>query len=129
MNNIYIDNDYWNKNSDYHESDAEYKALNTLSLLSKINLKKNSKILDLGCGSGKYLYVLSNYIDGNFYGVDISSNSIDRANKLFKKDNLKFEKKNLDELKNEKFDLIILNDVFEHVEDYIKFLKESIKLM
>tara|TARA_A100001011_G_scaffold397455_2_gene498503 strand:+ start:1752 stop:2036 length:285 start_codon:yes stop_codon:yes gene_type:complete len=67
MNNIYINNNYWHKNSEYHESDAEYKALNSLSLLSKINLTKNSKILDLGCGSGKYLYVLSNYIDGNLY--------------------------------------------------------------
>lgn len=124
MNNIYIDNKYWHENSDYHERDAKYKAINSLSLLSKINLTKNSKILDLGCGSGKYLYVLSNYMDGNFYGVDISSKSIERANKLFKKENLKFENKNLDQLKNAKFDLIILNDVFEHVEDYIKFLKE-----
>ena len=124
MVNLYSNNQYWKNNSDYHESDANFKAENSLKLISKININKNSNILDFGCGSGKYLHIISNYLECNFVGIDISEEAILRANKLYKKENINFLVKDIDELSNEKFDLIILNDVIEHIEDYITFIKK-----
>lgn len=124
MENLYTNNQYWKNNSDYHEGDAIFKAENSLKLISKININKNSNILDFGCGSGKYLHIISNFLECNCVGIDISEEAISRANKLYKKENVNFLVKSIDELSNEKFDLIILNDVIEHIEDYITFIKK-----
>ena len=42
---------------------------------------KNSKILDIGCGCGHFLYYLKREGYVNFYGIDISSQQIDYCKK------------------------------------------------
>jgi len=51
--------------------------------IDKIKLSKNSKILDFGCGTGNYLFLLKNSGYINLYGIDNSSNMLSYAkNKL-----------------------------------------------
>lgn len=76
---------------------------------------KNAKILDLGCGVGQFLYFLEKQGFKNYYGIDVSAQQIDFCkekitDKVQAIDGLEF-------LKNKKdiFDLIVLNDVLEHI--------------
>ncbi|NQS89514.1 class I SAM-dependent methyltransferase, partial [Patescibacteria group bacterium] len=38
---------------------------------------KNSRILDIGCGCGHFLYYLQKNGYTNFYGIDVSSQQVD----------------------------------------------------
>ena len=58
-------------------------------LLKKIGLKAGSSVLDVGCGTGNHLVKMAErYPHGNYYGIDISKNSIEEAKSKAIKENL-----------------------------------------
>lgn len=77
---------------------------------------KNCRILDLGCGLGQFLFWLESKGYHNYLGVDISRQMLDLCQKNITG---KVEKINsIAEFladKNESYDLIVLNDVIEHL--------------
>lgn len=81
-------------------------------------------ILDVGCGSGEYTKILSNL--GNTIASDISFIQCERLKKLgfkcIQADALHLP------LKSNSFDLILANQVVEHIEDPISFAKELIRV-
>lgn len=85
-------------------------------IIKKIDISKDSKILDLGCGVGFFLYSLKNNKYSNLKGIEFSSELVEIA----VENGLDFIKQGdiIDELNNsvEKYDLIILKDVIEHFE-------------
>ncbi len=91
------------------------------SIISKLiqsGLKKNSKVIEIGCGIGTLTGLILKYISKGFLvGVDISDKSIKIANErlgnstrmeLIVSDMKNFEHK-------EKFDFVVLPDVLEHI--------------
>lgn len=82
-----------------------------------------SRIVDVGCGSGSVLYRLRNAGYKNIFGIDpfIEEN-------IKYKNGLKIYKNNLFELDG-KFDLIMMNHVFEHMEDQEKVLVQIYNLL
>jgi len=92
-------------------------------LLKKIN--SNDKILDVGCGKGRVIESLIP-ITNNITGVDFDESAIIIAEKIIKEDIVlicddifNYLNKNI----NEKFDVIILSHVLEHIDDPSSFLK------
>lgn len=75
----------------------------------------NSKILDLACGHGLLIYCLKNSGYKNVTGIDISEEQIELAHELGIHE-AKCEEIDTFLLKNEKFDVIFLMDVLEHLE-------------
>lgn len=67
--------------------------------------------------------MLAGHFDCRGLGVDVSPQAIARANSLHKTDKIIFE---CDKIQNidEEFDLAIMFYVFEHVDDYIGFLRD-----
>ena len=79
---------------------------------------KNADILDLGCGMGHFLYFLKKEGYRNYIGIDLSQECVEYClkNKLGNKRNILFinAQKYLQKTKK-KFDLIVMNDVIEHI--------------
>lgn len=88
---------------------------------SKINI--NSKVLDVGCGIGHTLYAMSTSGMKNLLGIDPY---LDEDVKY--ENGLKILKKSIEYI-NGKFDLIMLNHVFEHIEDQRKILNNINSLL
>lgn len=88
-------------------------------LSSKNIMTKNSSILDVGCGDGKFLRILQKGGFKNLTGIDLF---IDEEN--MKKNNIQIIKSSLEDFKpNHKYDVIISNHSFEHMDNQIKNLK------
>lgn len=116
---MYNDGRYFSKNPGWHENNAAWKASQVLSLLSERNFHPTS-IVDIGCGTGGVLEVIAGALNGTrLVGYDLSAQAI-----------AMIERSDRVELKvgtphdvHEHYDLLLSLDVFEHVEDYLGFLR------
>ena len=125
--NIYNDNQYLSNNTNWHQEDSPYKVSLVRKIIKRNNLSFKT-CSDVGCGAGLVTELLSKeYRTSRFVGFDFSEDA-----KLFwkersKLENLKFTNKNI--LKaNDRFDLVVCLDVFEHIENYFGFLNDLKKL-
>ena len=95
---------------------------------------KNIRILDIGCGLGQFLYWLKENGYNNFLGVDVSQQMVDFCQK-----NISDKVEKISSIieflrdKNEQFDIIVMNDVIEHLEkgeivDDLESIKAALKV-
>lgn len=96
-----------------------------------IELTPQTKVLEIGCGEGGNLVPFSE-IGCDVTGIDLSEEKINNANIFFSENKLrgKFLSSNFFSVQpptneEEKYDLLIANDMFEHIEqpDKIPFLR------
>ena len=123
MPNIYNTGEYLEKHPNWHVEDSPFKAKNVIKMINKIE-DKVSSICEVGCGAGEILNQLHNVLPQHVIlsGFDISPDAISICQKK-EKDRLHFFQSDLlGEAVH--FDLVLALDVFEHVEDYIGFLKK-----
>jgi trans-aconitate 2-methyltransferase len=81
-------------------------------------LKKDSSILEIGCGIGQVTRLIHDFVQsGNIVATDISNEGIAIAQQhIGKSERLKFVVTDMSEFSlNEKFDFILLPDVLEHI--------------
>jgi 2-polyprenyl-3-methyl-5-hydroxy-6-metoxy-1,4-benzoquinol methylase len=85
--------------------------------LKKAGLRKDSKVLEIGCGLGMLTHFISRSIpSGRITGVDISPESIEYARKKYGSRNISFYVNDMTDFKlEEKFDFIVFPDVLEHI--------------
>jgi 2-polyprenyl-3-methyl-5-hydroxy-6-metoxy-1,4-benzoquinol methylase len=79
---------------------------------------KTCNILEIGCGYGRYTGLIYNELGyKNIYGIDISEEQIEYAKNVFKLENVA-QADAIDFLanQNQKYDVILLMDVMEHLE-------------
>jgi SAM-dependent methyltransferase len=114
--------EYLKNNPTWHVEDSPWKAQQIIKML-KINPINLKMIAEVGCGAGEILNQLYRKLPEsiNFVGYDISFDAIELA-KTREKERLKFKHENFTET-TKKYDLLIMADVFEHVDDYLGFLK------
>jgi SAM-dependent methyltransferase len=97
----------------------------------KNHIIPNSKIIDIGCGTGRFSFSFNNEYK-SILGIDLSKRNIDRANLLLSrkpKVNISFQHKSVNEIISggkDHFDYAVLTYVIHEVneEDRIKLLKE-----
>jgi SAM-dependent methyltransferase len=99
-----------------------------IGLISRLNLNKNSHILEVGCASGLLLDLLKQKGYDNCYGIDISSDAIDSCNRRGV-DNVKVMDATQIKFKDYSFDLIIASDILEHIKNDDSALKEWHRLL
>lgn len=124
MTTIYEDGTYFKDNPSWHQEDASWKAEQILKIINSNGLTPET-ICEIGCGTGEVLFQLSRHLgdDKKFFGFDISPQAIalsaDKARR-----NLIFEQRDIMQDSNLHYDLSLIIDVFEHVEDYFGFLRK-----
>ena len=104
--------------------DSLTKAKNILKILKRNKLAPRS-IGEIGCGAGKTLRQLQMKMDKEciFTGYEISPQAYQLCQKRINS-KLKFKLKDILKEKGSSFDLILVLDVIEHLEDYFTFLRK-----
>jgi SAM-dependent methyltransferase len=122
MQEIYQNGTYLENNPTWHEENSEWKAVKIIQLLNR-NRLTSLTICEVGCGSGEILNQLSNRLDKRiqFFGYEISEQAFQICQKKTKP-GLAFYHQDLLLAKNVFFDVVMVIDVLEHVEDYLGFL-------
>jgi 2-polyprenyl-3-methyl-5-hydroxy-6-metoxy-1,4-benzoquinol methylase len=99
-------------------------------ILKKIDKEKkltNLKILDFGCGSGFTLNRISQLFPNNeLFGFDYNNKYLKKIQRI--KNFKRLFLNNIENI-NKKFDIIILNHVFEHLINPILYLKKISKIL
>ena len=118
---IYSNAEYLANNPTWHAEDSPWKAQNIYDILLHNNLKP-SRIAEIGCGAGEILVQLKARLpESSFVGYEMSGQAFELARSR-ESEGVHFINANmLDE--NVHYDTLLCIDVFEHVDDYIGFIK------
>lgn len=140
--NININKNYYRKyySKNYYAEETGNSFLKTISnlilrlsiarqlkLINKFKPKGN-KILEIGCAKGKNLNMLPDIYEK--YGVEVNQNAVRYIKKHYP--DIKIYNRKIDDLRFKctvKFDVIIMWQVFEHIDDPHSFFKSVIKLL
>lgn len=87
------------------------------------NVSQNDRVLDIGCGSGSLAKDVAASAK-SVLGIDIEEKNIEKAKRKASAPNLEYRVADATkDLSNEKFDIIIMSNVLEHIDDRVNFLK------
>jgi SAM-dependent methyltransferase len=121
---VYRDGSYLKYNPSWHIEESPFKVRQIRRMISQRGLTPKS-ICDVGCGAGLVLSELQPHLSSDCicWGYDVSPDALafcaNRGNK-----NLRFR---LNDIRKDEsdtfFDLLLMLDVFEHVEDYIGLVR------
>ncbi len=121
--NIYLSGQYLRNNPDYHVADSQWKARHILNMLERQNLRVSS-VCEVGCGAGEILHQLQLALppETRFCGYEISPQAFE-ISRSRQNERLTYHCGDFLAQETEVFDLLLCMDVFEHVEDYLGFLR------
>lgn len=120
------ESEYLQKNPNWHIEDSPFKAKQVQKMMQRNNLKPKT-VVEIGCGAGEILNQLHQNLDDQtiqFEGFDVAPDAIQLCQSRVKP-RLQFFEENLLERTDLYYDLLLMMDVFEHVEDYYNFIRES----
>ncbi len=124
LNNLYKES-LLTYNDEIESLTASYIG-NLASVLK--TLPKSASILEIGCGNGFILKAIYDLGYKNVFGVEPSTDAVNKANSKIKK-NIKVSILKTDLFDNKKFDFIFFFQTFDHIPDPNKFLKLCYKLL
>ncbi len=119
---IYKDGEYLRTHPGWHIEESPFKVKYILQLLQR-NALSPKRIAEVGCGAGEVLRRLQLEMPPlcEFCGYEISPQAFElcapRANAGLRFELADFTKENV------RFDLLLVLDVVEHIEDYFSFLR------
>lgn len=121
---MYTSGDYLNKNPSWHVEDSPRKARHIIRIMRRNSIVPKT-ICEVGCGAGEILRQLQNNMDKGcvFWGYEISPHAFEFCKKRAN-EKLHFEQEDILQVKDVFFDVILLIDLIEHLEDYFSFLSE-----
>lgn len=120
---VYKDGSYLEKNPVWHIEESPFKVKYILELLRRNNLQPAS-VCEVGCGVGEVLRLLQLEMPANteLMGFEISPQAHELS-KPRENTHLHFKLADITKEPATSFDLLLLQDVVEHVEDYFSFLR------
>jgi len=87
------------------------------------NVSPEDTVLDIGCGNGALTFDVAKKAK-RIIGIDLSKKNIKIAKEKFSRENIEYIQGDiLKSLPDEKFDVIILSNILEHIPNRIEFLE------
>lgn len=121
---IYRTGEYLKKNPTWHAEESPWKAKQVLRMLRQ-NKFQPQTVCEIGCGVGEVLVQLQQHLSAQcqFWGYEISPQAFEVCQA---KTNARLRFKLADICGEEDvfFDLMLVLDVIEHLEDYFRFLRD-----
>jgi cyclopropane fatty-acyl-phospholipid synthase-like methyltransferase len=120
---LYTSGAYAAKHPSWHVEESPWKAKEILRLMRRHRLAPRT-VCEVGCGAGEVLKQLQEKMDSAcfFVGYEISPHAFElcqtRAN-----ERLQFKLADITKGSDGGFDLLLVLDVIEHLEDYFSFLR------
>jgi len=120
---IYVSGTYLDINPTWHVEKSPWKAQQIMKMLARGGIAPET-ICEVGCGAGEILAQLQKEMpeDCSFLGYEISPQAFELA-KSRENEKLRFKLADIRQVEGY-FDLLLVIDVIEHVEDCISFLRE-----
>lgn len=121
---IYRDGSYLKNNPSWHVEESPFKVRQIRRMMKQQNLAPKT-VCDVGCGAGLVLAELQPHLPSDCvcWGYDVSPDALALSAKRGN-ENLRFR---LFDIRKDQcdtfFDLLLMLDVFEHVEDYIGLVR------
>jgi SAM-dependent methyltransferase len=121
--NAYTDGSYLEKNPTWHVEESPFKVKYIAELLRRNTLAIQS-VCEAGCGVGEVLRLLQIELPAGteFTGFDIAPHAYE-VSKSRENAHLHFKFADITLERNLSFDLMLVLDVLEHLEDYFSFLR------
>ncbi|PKM91008.1 hypothetical protein CVU82_04465 [Candidatus Falkowbacteria bacterium HGW-Falkowbacteria-1] len=108
-----VQNGYEDIAKSFNESRKKPMKPMVLEIVSSLNIKKEDKVLDFGCGNGRFLDVLGD--NKNYLGIDNSKNLIKFAQEKYGDKFQVLDILNIDILNEGDFDFVFSWAVFHHI--------------
>jgi len=120
---IYENGEYLRHHPSWHAEDSDWKARHIYEILVDHDINP-ATVCEVGCGSGIVLQRLSEALvtAERFVGYDVAADAITMA-RSNQNERIQFVHADLLAIESPQFDLVLAIDVFEHVEDYLGFLR------
>jgi ubiquinone/menaquinone biosynthesis C-methylase UbiE len=102
--------------------DADVGLIN--QFLEVVEFDHNTRVLDIGCGTGNYTSLLQKVTGASLYGIDPSSGMLEKA--VAKNGGVSFCLGNAEEIPHPDhfFDFVYMTDVIHHVKELDRMFKE-----
>lgn len=126
MSKSNIEKGYDNWSKEYDSFDNPMIAIDEMYFPETIGTIDGLKVLDLGCGSGRYSLKLAQN-NAIVTGIDLSEGMLEKARHKTSKYNINFIKHDIQQnlpFADKSFDLVISSLVFEHIKDLGKIYSE-----
>ncbi|MEM9364720.1 MAG: methyltransferase domain-containing protein [Planctomycetota bacterium] len=119
---IYTTGEYLDGNPTWHVEDSAWKAAHIETIVRRNQLSPK-RIAEVGCGAGQILAELWSRLadDVEFFGFEVSPQAYDLCKPL-ERERLHFHLEDLAS-QEQRFDLLLVIDVIEHVDDYLGFMR------
>ena len=121
--NRYNSTEYLQQNPDWHVKDSAWKADQVLTMINSNQITPNT-VCEVGCGAGEILALLQKTMGDQciLQGYDISPQAIELA-QTRSNSHLQFQQLDFVNETSDIFDLILIIDLIEHLENPFKFLQ------
>jgi SAM-dependent methyltransferase len=121
---LYTSGEYLKQHPNWHVEESPWKAKQIMRMLKRHNITPQT-ICEVGCGVGEVLKQLQEVMDPtcSLWGYEISPQAFELS-KSRANERLHFKLADIRQEKDTFFDLMLILDVHEHVEDYFSLLRD-----
>jgi len=100
-----------------------------IRIIEKFIIPGKTKFLDCGCGTGKYVEALSSRFNIDIYGIEYLEDKLNQAKLI--NPQLRIKKGDIEKIDfpDSYFDVVLLNEVLEHIPNEKKALNEIFRVL
>ncbi|MDR2204385.1 MAG: methyltransferase domain-containing protein [Nitrososphaerota archaeon] len=110
-------------------ADGKFTAKVKEKLFKTCTVANGDKVLDVGCGSGDFVYAISCRAKIQAYGIDISPNMIKECQKKYKNVTFKVSSGEKLDFDDNTFDTLTICCVLHHLYSADNFVKEARRVL